>query len=168
MAQVENVTTSIRPLPVPGNLPPPSNLQAAHTQLVARLLSIRPPAIVGEADGPDIRALSDYLVAIADAVDPLIEAIGREAKSHSCADHPVKFDAASFRKVIYAAIDGNATFTLHALAEAIDENPSPPSPTRSRRSKPFTAKASSPSASSISACAGSALTFMPPMSCGGE
>jgi len=122
MATTDHTFAPIRPLPTPGNLPLPSKLQAAHTEAIARLLSIRPPAIVGEADGPDILALSDYLVAIADAVDPLIEAIGCEAQAHSCADHPVKFDAASFRKVVYGAIDGNATFTLHALAEAIEES----------------------------------------------
>jgi hypothetical protein len=120
MAQTTNTSTSIRPVPVPGNLPPPSNLQAAHTQLVARLLSIRPPAIVGEADGPDIRALSDYLVAIADAVDPLIEAMGKEAKSH--AGSP--FDLDCFKNPLFKAIEGNALFDLAALAEELDESQS--------------------------------------------
>jgi hypothetical protein len=118
MAQVEDRPTSIRSLVAGRNLPPPSNLQVAHTQLIARLLSLRVPRIVGEADGPDVRALSDLVVEVADAVDVYLEAIGREAGSHS----PSGIDRSLFRKVLFGALEGNALHELHRIADEIDES----------------------------------------------
>jgi hypothetical protein len=120
MAQTDTTPTSIRSLVAGRNLPPPSNLQVAHTQLIARLLSLRVPRIVGDADGPDVRALGDYAIEVADAVDVLVEAIGRETRSHAPAGCPVDLDL--FRRQLFKALEGNALFEISEVADAIEES----------------------------------------------
>jgi len=91
-------------------------LERAHHALVTRLAALRLPHIVGEADGADIRNLADHMIEIADGVDAYIEAIGREFAANA----PCPVDVALFRRPLFAAIDGNALFEAHRIADRID------------------------------------------------
>jgi hypothetical protein len=91
-------------------------LDAAHHAMITRLAALRVPRIVGEPDGADIRTLADHLIDVADGVDAYIEAIGRELAANA----PCAVDAELFRRPLFAAIDGNALFEAHRIAERID------------------------------------------------
>jgi hypothetical protein len=106
-----------------------SRLERAHHALVARLAALRVPRIVGEADGADIRALADHLIEVADGVDAYMEAIGREL----AASAPCPVEAALFNRPVFAAIDGNALFEAHRIADRLDaDRDDLASPTRTR------------------------------------
>ena len=94
----------------------PRGLEAAHHALVTRLAALRLPRIVGEADGADIRGLADHMIEVADGVDAYIEAIGRELAANA----PCPIDVELFRRPLFAAIDGNALFEAHRIADRID------------------------------------------------
>lgn len=96
----------------------PRNLDAAHHALVTRLAALRIPRIVGEPDGADIRNLADHMIEVADGVDAYVEAIGRELDANA----PCAVDKALFARPLFAAIDGNALFEAHRIADALDEN----------------------------------------------
>jgi hypothetical protein len=114
MATTEPTVTPIRA----GELSPapalPSQIGIAHHQLIARLMSLRVPRIAGTADGPDIRALSDYLVEVADASDALVAAVGRELKAHA----PSPVETALFERPFFKSLEGEA---LHEIATVADE-----------------------------------------------
>jgi len=91
-------------------------IEAAHHMLIARLAALRLPRIVGEADGADIRALADHMIDVADGVDAYMEAIGRALAANA----PCAVDVELFRRPLFAAIDGNALFEAHRVADRID------------------------------------------------
>ena len=93
-----------------------SRLDAAHHTLVTRLAALRLPRIVGEPDGADIRTLADHMIEVADGVDAYIEAIGRELAANA----PCAIDTALFNRPLLAAIDGNALFEVHRIADRLD------------------------------------------------
>jgi len=93
--------------------------------MVARLAALRVPHIVGEADAPDLRNLADHMIEVADAVDGYMEAIGRELKANA----PCDIDRSLFVRPLYGAIDGNALYEMHRVADVLDED---------RREIPFT------------------------------
>jgi hypothetical protein len=93
-----------------------SRLESAHHALVTRLAAVRVPRIVGEADGADIRNLADHMIEIADGVDAYMEAIGRELAANA----PCAVDVALFTRPLFAAIDGNALFEAHRIADRLD------------------------------------------------
>jgi hypothetical protein len=93
-----------------------SRLEAAHHALITRLAALRVPRIVGEPDGADIRTLADHMIEIADGVDAYMEAIGRELAANA----PCAVDAALFDRPLFAAIDGNALFEAHRIADRLD------------------------------------------------
>jgi hypothetical protein len=106
-----------------------SGLERAHHALVARLAALRIPRIVGEADGADIRTLADHMIEVADGVDAYMEAIGRELAANA----PCPIDGALFERPLFAAIDGNALFEAHRIADRLDgdrDDLTPPSRTR--------------------------------------
>jgi hypothetical protein len=86
--------------------------------MVTRLAALRLPRIVGEADGADIRNLADHMIEVADGVDAYVEAIGRELAANA----PCPVDVALFRRPLFAAIDGNALFEAHRIADRIDSD----------------------------------------------
>jgi hypothetical protein len=91
-------------------------LDPAHHALIARLAALRVPRVVGEADGADIRNLADHMIEVADAVDAYMEAIGRELAANA----PCTVDVELFRRPLFAAIDGNALFEAHRIADRTD------------------------------------------------
>ncbi len=97
---------------------PSRTLDAAHHAMLARLAALRIPHIVGEADGADIRNLADHMIEIADAVDAYIEAIGRELRTNA----PCEIDNSLFARPLFAAIDGNALYEAHRVADRLDED----------------------------------------------
>jgi hypothetical protein len=92
-----------------------SRRDAAHHALITRLAALRVPRIVGEPDGADIRNLADHMIEVADGVDAYMEAIGRELAANA----PCAVDTA---RPVFAAIDGNALFEAHRIAERLDED----------------------------------------------
>jgi hypothetical protein len=102
-----------------------SHLDAAHHALVTRLAALRVPHIVGEADGADIRNLADHMIEVADGVDAYMEAIGRELRVNA----PCPVDADLFARPLFAAIDGNALFEAHRVADRIDAEQNNAAPT---------------------------------------
>jgi hypothetical protein len=93
-----------------------SRLDAAHHALVTRLAALRVPRIVGEPDGADIRLLADHMIEVADGVDAYMEAIGRELAANA----PCAVETALFKRPLFAAIDGNALFEAHRIADRLD------------------------------------------------
>jgi hypothetical protein len=93
-----------------------SRLETAHHALVTRLAALRVPRIVGAADGADIRNLADHMIEVADSVDAYMEAIGRELAANA----PCAVDVALFERPLFAAIDGNALFEAHRVADRLD------------------------------------------------
>jgi hypothetical protein len=93
-----------------------SRLDAAHHALITRLASLRVPRIFGEPDGADIRTLADHMIEVADGVDAYMEAIGRELAANA----PCTVDSALFNRPLFAAIDGNALFEAHRIADRLD------------------------------------------------
>jgi hypothetical protein len=93
-----------------------SRLDAAHHALVTRLAALRVPRIFGEPDGADIRTLADHMIEVADGVDAYMEAIGRELAANA----PCAVDTALFNRPLFAAIDGNALFEAHRIADRLD------------------------------------------------
>jgi hypothetical protein len=93
-----------------------SRLDAAHHALVTRLAALRVPRIVGEPDGADIRTLADHMIEVADGVDAYMEAIGRELAANA----PCAVETALFKRPLFAAIDGNALFEAHRIADRLD------------------------------------------------
>jgi hypothetical protein len=94
----------------------PRPLEAAHHALVTRLAALRVPRIVGEPDGADIRNLADHMTEVADGVDAYMAAIGRELTANA----PCAVDTDLFARPLFAAIDGNALFEAHRVADRID------------------------------------------------
>jgi hypothetical protein len=106
-----------------------SRLEQAHHALVTRLAALRVPRIVGEPDAADIRTLADHMIEVADGVDAYIEAIGRELAANA----PCPVDDALFSRPLFAAIDGNALFEAHRIADRLDadrDDLAPPARTR--------------------------------------
>jgi hypothetical protein len=62
--------------------------------------------------------LADHLIEVADGVDADLEAIGRELDANA----PCAVDTALFARPLFAAIDGNALFEAHRIADALDDN----------------------------------------------
>ena len=91
-------------------------LERAHHALITRLAALRVPRVVGEPDGADIRGIADHMIEVADGVDAYMEAIGRELAANS----PCAVDVALFRQPLFAAIDGNALFEAHRIADRVD------------------------------------------------
>jgi hypothetical protein len=75
------------------------------------------PHIVGEPAGADVRALADYMIEIADALDPHFAAIGRELAANA----PCPVDHELFRRPLFAALEGNALYEAHRIADRIDD-----------------------------------------------
>jgi hypothetical protein len=101
-------------------------LDAAHHALVTRLAALRVPHIVGEPDDADIRNLADHMIELADGVDAYMEAIGRELAVNA----PCPVDADLFVRPLFAAIDGNALFKAHRVADRIDADRRDAAPAR--------------------------------------
>ena len=93
-----------------------SRLDAAHHALVTRLAALRVPRIVGEADGADIRTLADHMIEVADGVDAYMEAVGRELAANA----PCAVDTSLFKRPLFEALDGNALFEAHRIADRLD------------------------------------------------
>jgi hypothetical protein len=93
-----------------------SRLDAAHHALITRLAALRVPRVVGEPDGADIRTLADHMIEVADGIDAYMEAIGRELAANA----PCAVDIALFKRPLFAAIDGNALFEAHRIADRLD------------------------------------------------
>jgi len=72
--------------------------------------------IIGQADAVDMNRLHDDLELIARRIDPLIAAIGEEARKNTPGAPSGEFDDC-FKDVITNAIEGNATFLLSQCAE---------------------------------------------------
>jgi hypothetical protein len=92
------------------------SLDGAHHALITRLAALRVPRIVGEPDGADIRNLADHMIEVADGVDAYMEAIGRELAANA----PCAVDTDLFARPLFAALDGNALFETHRVADRID------------------------------------------------
>jgi hypothetical protein len=92
------------------------SLDGAHHALITRLAALRVPRIVGEPDGADIRNLADHMIEVADGVDVYMEAIGRELAANA----PCAVDTDLFARPLFAALDGNALFEAHRVADRID------------------------------------------------
>ncbi|HEV3395663.1 MAG TPA: hypothetical protein VG100_05955 [Xanthobacteraceae bacterium] len=92
------------------------SLDGAHHALITRLAALRVPRIVGEPDGADIRNLADHMIEVADGVDAYMEAIGRELAANA----PCAVDTDLFARPLFAALDGNALFEAHRVADRID------------------------------------------------
>jgi hypothetical protein len=92
------------------------SLDGAHHALITRLAALRVPRIVGEPDGADIRNLADHMIGVADGVDAYMEAIGRELAANA----PCAVDTDLFARPLFAALDGNALFEAHRVADRID------------------------------------------------
>lgn len=95
----------------------PQTVESSFHMLIARIVSLRPPRIVGEPDGDDLRGVSNHMVEIADAVDAYFEQIGRMVQSNA----PVKIEQKLFRDPCFQAIAGNAIFEIARVAEALDQ-----------------------------------------------
>lgn len=78
--------------------------------------------IAGRADSVDFQRLRDDLELVRDKVDPLIAAIGTEARINTTSASKDAFDEC-FQQVIGVAIDGNALFLLDQAAEVASEPP---------------------------------------------
>lgn len=74
----------------------------------------------GQADAVDFQRLREDLEHVARSVDPLIEAIGNEARNNSITADKGEFEDC-FSKVIENAITGNATHVLDTCGEAARE-----------------------------------------------
>lgn len=72
------------------------------------------------ADAQDFQRLGDDLQHVANSVDPLIEAIGEDARCNTTAASTSEFRD-SFQDVLATAIDGNALFVLQQCADAEQE-----------------------------------------------
>jgi hypothetical protein len=69
------------------------------------------------------------MIEVADGVDAYMEAIGRELAANA----PCAVDTALFKRPLFAAIDGNALFEAHRIADRLDEDRrdlAPPARTR--------------------------------------
>lgn len=94
----------------------PTLTAAAHDAAI-KLGNLRMTNIVGEGDDQDAESLIDDIEAIWNIVDPLLEKIGQYA-----ADNFHGVDIALFRNQLRSALEGNATFNLHEVAERIRED----------------------------------------------
>ncbi|MGE3150454.1 MAG: hypothetical protein AB7K04_15465 [Pseudorhodoplanes sp.] len=99
-----------------GKLPALSPLERAQAAAVAGLAGLRLHRIVGTADRADLLALRDDLEAVAQRVDPLVAAFGREAAANAQG-----IDQALFADPLLDALDGNALFVLAQAADALAE-----------------------------------------------
>ena len=89
----------------------------AQARAAATLCNTRLHRVVGEADAIDARQIADDIEHIAKhVVDPLWEAIGRHA-----ADNFHGVDIKLFQGQMFSAIDGNALYVLHKVADEIVE-----------------------------------------------
>lgn len=88
---------------------------AAQGETIAALAGLKLYRIYGQPGAADFLALRDDLEEVARKVDPLIEAIGREAKG---ADQKIDLD--HFQGQLTAALDGNATSVLDDAAERVE------------------------------------------------
>jgi hypothetical protein len=133
-----------------------SRLDAAHHALVTRLAALRVPRIVGEADGADIRTLADHMIEVADGVDAYMEAIGRELAANA----PCAVESALFKRPLFAAIDGNALFEAHRVADRLDADRRDLAPPARRQPYGYCAVADSAPAtrSSVSPASGAKVT----------
>jgi hypothetical protein len=94
--------------------------EQARTAMLLCCIDLRSLPLVPEAD--DFRQLSDDLDAIAGAVDPLISAIGEEARYKAVPGTITKKDHEHyFESVVRNAIEGNALCCIEQCAEAADE-----------------------------------------------
>ena len=90
----------------------------AQARAAATLCNTRLHRIVGEADAIDARQIADDGEHIAKHIaDPLWEAIGRHA-----ADNFHGVDIKLFQGQMFSAIDGNALYVLHKVADEIVES----------------------------------------------
>jgi hypothetical protein len=96
---------------------PAHPIGVARNLAVAKLAALTIPRIVGEADGPDLRALTDFLEAVWGAVDPLIEAVGREAQANAT----VKIGRDLYQHQLRGALEGSLTFEINRAADVLDE-----------------------------------------------
>jgi hypothetical protein len=133
-----------------------SRLEAAHHALITRLAALRVPRIVGEADGADIRLLADHMIEVADGVDAYMEAIGRELAANA----PCAVESALFKRPLFAAIDGNALFEAHRVADRLDADRRDLAPPACRQTYGYRAAADSEPATraSVSPAAGAKVT----------
>jgi hypothetical protein len=78
-----------------------------------KVAALRFPTLSPVADPDELLAARDFLVALYAAVDPLIEAAGRELKS--AIRQPFSLDP--FRRQLEGALQDNATYELERAAE---------------------------------------------------
>lgn len=90
-------------------------IRKAQAEAAAGLASLRLSTIYGEPEAEDFLNYHDHCLDIANAIDPLIEAIGNEAASASR-----EIDRDLFERPLYSALDGNALFSLTQAAEQAD------------------------------------------------
>lgn len=97
---------------------PVSPLERAQQAAAARLLTLKPPRIVGQGDAADAQNIADYLREIIAAVDPLIAAVG----AYVADNFSQEVDLSLFENQLLGALDGEALHELSALADRAAED----------------------------------------------
>jgi hypothetical protein len=97
-----------------------SDIELQQVRAAGKLAGVDFYSIVGPAGPKDFERLREDLVHVARAVDPLIEAIGTDARINSTeiTDRDLKED---FMGVIAGAIEGNALYLLDTCADEARE-----------------------------------------------
>jgi hypothetical protein len=94
------------------------DLHVQKARAAAGLAETRFHTITGHADAVDMDHLRDDLARIARHVDPLIAAIGEEARTNTPGAAKGEFDDC-FQRVLANAFEGNANFVLEKCAENV-------------------------------------------------
>ncbi len=94
-------------------------INTAHSELIAKLAAIKPPAIPTFPEPEDLQLMAGHLRAVAIAVDTYVLAVGRECQSNVRSS----LDLSLFIGPLTNALDGNAIYEIECCAEEIaDEN----------------------------------------------
>lgn len=97
----------------------------AQAKAAANLAGVQFSQVAGMADRADAENLADDLVAVANIIDPLVEAIGDEAYRHlPIADD----DRQCFRDQLLGALEGNATYLVTEAGRELEESYREPDP----------------------------------------
>ena len=87
------------------------DVRRAFVRAAVALSGLDPTVVRGLADADDLRAMMKDLELVAKVIDPVIEAIGRQAKEHA------QIDLDLFREQLARALEGCALFELESAAE---------------------------------------------------
>jgi len=95
----------------------PAGMEQARADAILRLAVLELQEVGLPARVHHAEALSKSILDIADAVDPLILAIGEEAR-----DHWSDLDMRCFDRPVFGALEGDAAFTITDAAEAEEQD----------------------------------------------